>query len=49
MSDYYLIVKTADAEMKALENTRAEVMEKLTPVVELTRGRKLPSKEKHRR
>ena len=46
MSDYYLIVKTADAEMKALENTRAEVMEKLTPVVELTRGRKLPSKEK---
>lgn len=46
MSDYYLIVKTADAEMKALENTSPEVMERLTPVIELTRGRKLPLKEK---
>lgn len=46
MSDYYLIVKTADAEMKALENTSPDVMARLTPVIELTRGRKLPSKEK---
>lgn len=46
MSEYYLIVKTADAEMKAMENTSSEVMGRLTPVIELTRGRKLPSKEK---
>ena len=46
MSDYYLIVKTAEAEMKALENSSPEVMSRITPVIELTRGRKLPSREK---
>jgi hypothetical protein len=46
MANYYLIVKTADAEMKALENTDPSVMERITPIIELTRGRKLPSKEK---
>ena len=46
MANYYLIVKTADAEMKALENTDASVMESIIPIIELTRGRKLPSKEK---
>ena len=46
MNDYYLIVKTADAEMRALENTSPEVMNCFTPIIELTRGRKLPSREK---
>ena len=46
MADYYLIVKTADAEMKALENTDPSVMDCFIPVIELTRGRKLPLKEK---
>lgn len=46
MDKYYLVVKTADAEMKALENTDSSVMNCLVPIIELTRGRKLPSKEK---
>lgn len=46
MANYYLIVKTADAEMKALENTDSSVLNQLIPIVELTRGRKQPSKEK---
>jgi len=46
MAEYYLIVKTGDAEMKALEQTSSQVLNCITPIVELTRGRKLPSKEK---
>lgn len=46
MSDYYLIVKTGDAEMKALEKTSPTVLDNITPIVELTRGRKLQSREK---
>lgn len=46
MTNYFLVVKTADAEMKALENTDQTVMKGIVPIIELTRGRKLPSKEK---
>lgn len=46
MAEYYLIVKTGDAEMRALEQSSAKVLKCITPIVELTRGRKLPSKEK---
>lgn len=46
MNDYYLIVKTGDAEMKALEQSSSQVLNSIIPIVELTRGRKLPSKEK---
>lgn len=46
MAEYYLIVKTGEAEMKALEQTSPSVLDGITPIVELTRGRKLPSREK---
>lgn len=46
MAEYYLIVKTAEAEIKALENTDPTVLNNLIPIIELTRGRRLPSKEK---
>lgn len=46
MAEYYLIVKTGDAEMKALEQTSSRILDCVIPIVELTRGRKLPSKEK---
>lgn len=38
--DYYLILKTGQAEVKAIENTAQESLKHLTPVIELTRGRK---------
>ena len=38
--DYYLVVKTGQAEVKAVENTARESLELLTPIIELTRGRK---------
>ena len=37
---YILVVKTGDAEIRALENTSMETKEKVFPVIELTRGRK---------
>lgn len=46
MADYYLIVKTGDAEIRALENIEKSVLNKVIPIIELTRGRKLPSREK---
>lgn len=46
MAEYYLIVKTGDAEMKALEQSSSRVLDSIIPIIELTRGRKLPSKEK---
>lgn len=46
MAEYFLIFKTGDAEIRALANTDKAVLEALTPVIELTRGRKLPSREK---
>lgn len=46
MTNYYLIVKTGDSELRALEHTSNHVLENLTPIIELTRGRKQPSREK---
>ena len=46
MTNYYLIVKTGDSELRALEHTSDSVLNSITPVIELTRGRKQPSKEK---
>ena len=37
---YYLVVKTGQAELKAIENTARGTLEKIVPIVELTRGRK---------
>ena len=37
---YIPIIKTGDAELKALQNLSAEDKEKLTPLIELTRGRR---------
>lgn len=42
---YALIVKTGEAEIRALEQTNVEVLECLFPIIELTRGRKLPSRK----
>ena len=41
MEKYSLIVKTADAEIRALENIPQEHISKLLPIIELTRGRKI--------
>lgn len=38
--DYFLIIKTGQAEIRAIENSSRESLEKLYPVIELTRGRK---------
>lgn len=38
---YNLIVKTAEAEIRALENTPKEQISKILPIIELTRGRKV--------
>lgn len=39
---YALVLKTAEAEIKALENTNEKVLDCIFPIIELTRGRKLP-------
>lgn len=48
MADYYLIVKTGDAEMRALENTSSSVLDSIVPIVELTRGRKQTLKDENK-
>lgn len=42
---YALILKTGEAEIKALQNTSVSIREHLFPIIELTRGRKLPTKK----
>lgn len=42
---YCVIAKTAQAEMRAMSNLSREVLDKILPIVELTRGRKTTSKE----
>ena len=37
---YILVVKTGEAEIRAIENTSAETREKVFPIIEITRGRK---------
>ena len=36
---YIPIIKTGEAEVKAVENLSAEMLEAITPIIELTRGR----------
>lgn len=42
---YCVIAKTAQAELKAMSNLSRDVLDKILPIVELTRGRKNTSKE----
>ena len=37
---YCVIAKTAQAELRAMSNLSRDVLDKILPVVELTRGRK---------
>lgn len=41
MNKYNLIVKTAEAEIRALENVPQDHIAKIFPIIELTRGRKI--------
>lgn len=42
---YCVIAKTAQAELRAMSNLSRDVLDKILPIVELTRGRKVTSKE----
>lgn len=42
---YAIIIKTAEAEIRALEYTNPNFLNKIFPIVELTRGRKLASRK----
>lgn len=44
--DYFLVIKTGQAEIRAIENTTKSALEKLFPVIELTRGRKKTLEDK---
>ena len=43
---YCVIAKTAQAELRAMFNLSKDVLDKILPIVELTRGRKVTSKDK---
>lgn len=38
---YYIIVKTGDAEIRALEHLQSDYISRVLPIIELTRGRKV--------
>ncbi|MFK2099103.1 hypothetical protein ACIXHK_17715 [Bacteroides fragilis] len=38
---YTLIVKTGEAEIRAMENTEKTLLQQLFPIIEITRGRKI--------
>lgn len=40
-SKYWIIVKTGEAEIRALENTPQRILSKTLPLIEITRGRKV--------
>lgn len=42
---YCVIAKTAQSELRAMSNLSRETLEKILPIIELTRGRKITSKE----
>lgn len=44
--DYFLVIKTGQAEIRAIENTDKRTLERLFPVIELTRGRKKTLEDK---
>lgn len=43
--DYFLVIKTGQAEIRSIEKTSRGTLEKLFPVIELTRGRKKTLKD----
>lgn len=43
--DYYLLLKTGDAEFRALSNLSEPIKDSFLPIIELTRGRKLKGKD----
>lgn len=43
---YCVIAKTAQAELRAMSNLSKDVLDKILPIVELTRGRKVTAKDK---
>lgn len=43
---YCVVAKTAQAELRAMSNLSRDVLDKILPIVELTRGRKVTSKDK---
>lgn len=46
IKEYIIVVKTGEAEIRAVENTSRETLEKVFPVIELTRGRKRTLEDK---
>lgn len=42
---YCVIAKTAQSELRAMSNLSRETLDKILPIIELTRGRKITSKE----
>ena len=44
--EYILVVKTGEAEIRAIENSSSETLEKVFPIIELTRGRKKTLEDK---
>lgn len=46
MTDYILITKLGTAEIRAMQNMTDEVKHHVTPLIEITRGRKIPSSRK---
>lgn len=44
--DYYLVVKTGQAEIRAIRNTAPSTLKQLFPIIELTRGRKKTLEDK---
>ena len=44
--EYILVVKTGEAEIRAIENSSRDTLEKVFPIIELTRGRKKTLEDK---
>ena len=42
---YTVIIKTGEAEIRALENTSSNLLQYILPVIEITRGRKITKNE----
>lgn len=40
-SKYWIVTKTGEAEIRALDNVSKNIIDKITPLVEITRGRKI--------
>jgi hypothetical protein len=47
LSNYCLLFKTGDAELRCLANTDNSLIQNILPIIEITRGRKLKGEEKY--